>query len=111
TARRRGEASSWRRWLRQHRQAAALGWRRLTERPFGNGLTIAVLAVAFTLPAAAALMLKQAEQLGGSLRESREIALFLTPNLGEDEAEAWAERLRDDHAVAAVDLRDPEQGL
>lgn len=111
TARRRGNAPSWRRWLRQHRQAAALGWQRLVERPLGNGLTIAVLAVAFTLPAAAALILKQAEQLGGSLRESREIALFLAPGLDAGQAASWAEKLRNDHAVATVELRDPEQGL
>ena len=111
TAQRKATGSSLRRWLRQHRQAAALGWQRLVERPFGNGLTIAVLAVAFALPAAVALVLKQAEQLGGSLSESREIALFLAPSLGAGDAERWATRLRDDHAVATVAVRDPEQGL
>jgi cell division transport system permease protein len=69
------------------------------------------MAVAVVLPLCLGLLLGELQRFSGSLRESREIAVFLTTDSGPQQAAAWARQWREDPAVAAIDLRSPEDGL
>lgn len=88
---------------------SALG--RLLARPFGSLLTLSVLALAIALPLCLAAFVKEAGRFAGAFNDSRDISVFLRPELDAAAARAFAERHRGDARVAALELRSPEQGL
>jgi len=108
---RRGVAETLRTWLALHLHGLVSSLGRLMARPWATLLTVGVMAVALALPLALWLGLQNLSQFSGGLRESREIGLFLRPDIGLAAAEALAARLRQRPDVASVGLRTPEQGL
>jgi len=98
-------------WRRAHADALADCVRRLLSRPWGSLLTIAVLALAIALPLCLGGLVKEAERFSGSLRDSRDMAVFLDPAGDADAAERLAESLRADPRIHEVQLRSPEEGL
>jgi cell division transport system permease protein len=74
-------------------------------------LTIGVMAVALALPLGLGLALDNLRHFAGSVEQSREIDVFLKPEIELARAQALAAELRGRGDVAKVEVRTPEQGL
>ncbi len=101
----------WVAWRESHRRALATSLRRLAGRPWATALTVTVMAVALALPLCLGLVLAELQRFSGSLRESRELAVFLLPGGDAEAAAAFARSLDADGDVAEVVLRSPDEGL
>jgi cell division transport system permease protein len=98
-------------WWDHHLHSAVSSLGRMVRKPWSTLLTVGVMAVALALPLGLALVLENAARLGGKIEQSREIGLFLKPDIVVPQAQALAERLSARSDVADVVLRTPEQGL
>ncbi|KAA2284651.1 permease-like cell division protein FtsX [Arenimonas fontis] len=98
-------------WREQHLYALVSSLGRLLRRPFATLLTVGVMAVAIALPLGLGLAMANIERFSGSVTESREIGVFLRPDVDLARAEALAEELRARPDVAGVTVRTPEEGL
>jgi cell division transport system permease protein len=98
-------------WREAHLYSLLSSLGRLVERPFASLSTAAVMGLALALPFALYLAVKNLEQLGGSLGEVGEIALFLDREAGMAGGEALAGRLAQRPDVARTTLRSPADGL
>lgn len=98
-------------WREQHRHSLSSSLRRLAARPLATALTLAVLALALTLPLLFWLLLDNARALGGTIDNARAISAFLKTDVGMDAAQALAGKLRERTDVASVEVKSPEQGL
>jgi len=106
-----GPIEALRGWLVLHVYGLISSLGRIAARPWATLLTVGVMAVALALPLALWLGLQNLEQFSGSVRESREIGLFLKPDVIMADAERLADALRARDDVAGVAVRSPEQGL
>ncbi len=98
-------------WRESHLRGLASSLGRIAQRPWATLLTVGVMAIALALPLGLWLALKNIERFSGTVRESREIGLFLKPEVKPERARELADALRERGDVAAVTLRTPEQGL
>jgi len=98
-------------WGDHHLYSFVSSLGRVFRRPWATALTIGVMAVALALPLGLWLVLDNVSRLSGSVQQSREISVFLQPEIGVPEAQALAATLGGRDDVAAVELRTPEQGL
>lgn len=113
TAKRRGPSLLERlvAWRDLHLFSFVSSFGRIAQRPFSTAMTVGVIAIALALPLCFSVLLVNVEQLSGSFRESREISLFLKPELAAAEVKKIAAQVQSDPRVAAVEIRTPEQGL
>ncbi|MCY7313899.1 MAG: permease-like cell division protein FtsX [Pseudoxanthomonas sp.] len=98
-------------WLDQHLYSVVASLGRALRRPWATLLTIGVMAVALALPLGLALALGNLQHFAGSVEQSREIDLFLKPDIELARAQVIAAELRSRADVAAVVVRTPEEGL
>lgn len=98
-------------WLDHHLYSLVASLGRLLRKPWAALLTIGVMAVALALPLGLWAALNNVERFAGDVQRSRQISLFLKPEVKLERARALAEELRARPQVGAVDLRTPEQGL
>ncbi|GAA5001022.1 ABC transporter permease [Pseudoluteimonas lycopersici] len=98
-------------WLNHHVYSFVSSLGRAVRRPWATLLTIGVMAVALALPLGLWAVLDNISRFGGELQQSREIAVFLKPELGLDRAQALATNLRGRSDVATVKVKTPEEGL
>ncbi|MBP6749245.1 MAG: permease-like cell division protein FtsX [Xanthomonadaceae bacterium] len=98
-------------WWEHHLQSLVSSLGRMLRRPWATLLTVGVMAVALALPLGLWLVLQNAARLSGTIERSREIGVFLKPEVAAPQAQALAERLRGRDDVATLELRTPEQGL
>lgn len=84
---------------------------RIVGRPWATLLTVGVMAIALALPLGLWLALGNIERFSGSVRESREIGVFLQPTVDAARAQAIAGELGAREDVVGVRLRTPEEGL
>ena len=98
-------------WREQHAYSLVSSLGRFFQRPFSTLLTVGVMAVAMALPLGLAVALANVERLSGSVRESREIGVFLKTEVDARAAERLATELRERKDVASVTLKSPEQGM
>ncbi|MGB0132219.1 permease-like cell division protein FtsX [Dokdonella sp.] len=108
---RRSISSRWRTWTEQHRQGFRSSLGRLRARPWATALTGLVMGVALSLPLLLHVLLDNARDLSGGLREAREFTVFLDPAETIDSARKMAEELGLREDVLAVVNRSPDQGL
>jgi len=106
-----GAGKRFRAWREQHAYSLVSSLGRFFHRPFATLLTVGVMAVAMALPIGLGLALGNVERLSGSVRESREIGVFLNAEVGAEQAGRLADELRRRPDVAALTLKTPEQGL
>lgn len=84
---------------------------RMGQRPWATLLTVSVMALAVALPMGLWLVLQNVEQFSGSVSQSRDISVFLRPQIDGKRAQQLAEELSQRAPVASVTLRSPDQGL
>ena len=101
------------RWWRAHRWALAQSLLRLREHPLGTLLTVAVMGLALALPLSFYLVLLNLDRFGQALGEGQAVSVFLRSGDAQAQAhaQALAQTLRAEQAVAAVTLKSPRQGL
>lgn len=98
-------------WRQQHAYSLVSSLGRFFRRPVATAATVGVMAVAIALPVGLGLALANIERFSGSVRESREIDVFLTTEINAERAQQLAEELRRRPDVTAVTIKTPEQGL
>ena len=98
-------------WLDQHLYSFVASLGRVLRRPWATLLTIGVMGVALALPLGLGLALDNLRHFAGSVEQSREIDVFLKPEIEVARAQALAAELRGRGDVAKVEVRTPEQGL
>lgn len=103
--------SSFATWLDHHGYSLVASIGRMARRPWSTLLTIGVMAVALALPLGLWATLSNVERFAGDVQQAREVSLFLKTDVGLPRARALADELRARTDVAAVELRDPDQGL
>ena len=100
-----------RNWVGLHLYSLVSSLGRMAQRPIATILTIGVMAIAIVLPLALWMTLANVQRFSGSVAASREISVFLKPEVDVRRANAIADTLRRRGDVAAVTVRTPEQGL
>ena len=98
-------------WLDHHGYSIVASLGRLLRKPWATLLTVGVMAVALALPLGLWLVLGNMARLGGEVRESRDIAVFLKMDVDAAQAEAVAASLRARSDVAKVERVTPDQAL
>ena len=98
-------------WLDHHGYSIVASLGRLLRKPWATLLTVGVMAVALALPLGLWLVLGNMARLGGEVRESRDIAVFLKMDVDAAQAEAIAASLRARSDVAKVERVTPDQAL
>ena len=98
-------------WREQHLYGLFSSLGRLAARPWATLLTVLVMALALALPLLLYLVLANARQLHGDLRDAGAVTVFAKPHLDAAAVDALAQRLRARADIAAVVVRTPEQGL
>ena len=106
-----GLRKRFRAWREQHAYSLVSSLGRFFQRPFSSLLTVGVMAVAMALPLGLALTLANIDRLSGSVRESREIGVFLNAEVDAAQAERLAGELRQRADVAGLTIKSPAQGL
>ena len=106
-----GPLARMRNWFNLHLYSLFSSLGRMAQRPIATILTIGVMAIAIVLPLALWMTLANVQRFSGSVAVSREISVFLKPEIDLRRANAIADTLRRRGDVAAVTLRTPEQGL
>ena len=106
-----GPIARMRNWFNLHLYSLFSSLGRMAQRPIATLLTIGVMAIAIVLPLALWMTLANVQRFSGSVAVSREISVFLKPEIDLRRATAIADTLRRRGDVAAVTLRTPEQGL
>lgn len=98
-------------WLDQHLYSFVSSLGRVLRRPWATLLTIGVMAVALALPLGLWVALGNLQHFAGNVEQSREIDVFLKPDIAAERATALAAELRGRADVAQVELRTPEEGM
>ena len=98
-------------WLDHHGYSIVASLGRLLRKPWATLLTVGVMAVALALPLGLWVVLDNMARLGGEVRESRDIAVFLKQDIDVARAEAIAGALRARGDIARVELVTPAQAL
>ena len=98
-------------WFDHHLQSLVASLGRMLRRPWATLLTVGVMAVALALPLGLWLVLENVARLGGTVEQSREVAVFLKQGIDPARVDGIATTLRARADVASVTLRTPEQGL
>ncbi len=104
-------AAGVRAWSRRHAFSFLSSLGALTRQPIASAMTLIVLAVALTLPAALHVTLDNVRAISQSWERLDTLSVFLTPAVDENEARRLGARLTVWDDIAAVDPISPEQGL
>src|SRR5690606_36276836 len=88
-------------WFSHHLHAFAMALKRLGSAPLGSLLSIAVIGIAFSLPAGIYVFLENLQALYGQFSGAPEFSLFLELNANEDEVAEIEALLKQDPQVAS----------
>ncbi len=106
-----GPIARTRSWFNLHLYSLVSSLGRMAQRPLATLLTVGVMAIAIVLPLALWMTLANVQRFSGNVAASREISVFLKPEVDVPRANAIADTLRRRGDVASVTVRTPEQGL
>ncbi len=99
------------RWLHYHRFAFAAAVKRLRTSPWASLLTMIVLGVALSLPAALKVINDNTTRLGGGLDNKAQLSLFLKPEVSDNQGRRMAEQLAGRSDVRSSQFIDKQQAL
>ena len=108
---RRTHASPMGAWAGHHGFSLIASLGRIASKPFAALLTISVMALALALPLGLWQVLSNVERFSGNVQASREISVFLKPEIDVARAGELADTLRGRGDVANATLKTPQQGL
>ncbi|WP_261857646.1 permease-like cell division protein FtsX [Photobacterium sanguinicancri] len=94
-----------------HKQQAVAALQDLFKRPLGNVLTLAVLALALTLPATFYLLAKNVALVGQAWESSTQLTLYIEEGIAEPTANRLAGELRGWSEIESVEYISPDEGL
>ncbi|GLP97821.1 permease-like cell division protein FtsX [Paraferrimonas sedimenticola] len=98
-------------WMVRHLQNATATLGEIWRSPIAAGMTIAVLAVSLSLPAALQVMVKNAEKITASWQQAAEISLFLHDSADERAVKNLLTRVQSYSEVEQVEYIDKSQAL
>ena len=98
-------------WLDHHGFSIVASLGRMLRKPWATLLTVGVMAVALALPLGLWVVMQNVARLGGEVQSSRDVAVFLKPEVDAAAAQAIADTLRARGDVAKVELIAPDQAL
>ncbi len=98
-------------WFDHHLYSFVASLGRVARKPWSTMLTVGVMAVALALPLGLWLVLANVARFSGDVEQSRQISVFLKPQIDVARAQALAATLRGRGDIGQVQLRTPEQGL
>ena len=105
------QASRFGAWLDHHGFSIVASLGRMLRKPWATLLTVGVMAVALALPLGLWVVIQNLQRLGGEVQSSRDVAVFLKPEIDATRAHTIAASLRARGDVAKVELIAPEQAL
>jgi cell division transport system permease protein len=82
-------------WFAQHGNALRNAWRRLIAAPLNTLLSLLVIGIGLTLPAAGYILLDNLRIIGQGLSGSQQISVFLTLDAGRKDVAELESRLKD----------------
>ncbi len=103
--------SAARAWRRSHVSGALFGLTRLLRDPFGQLLTLGVVAVALLLPALGLLALERVNAAASAWRPSGDLTVFLAAGEPIERAVEVADSLNGRPEVIATEVRSPDDAL
>ncbi len=106
-----GVGGALRAWREQHLHGLVSSAGRAASRPLATLLTVGVMAIAIALPLGLLLAMANLERFSGSVREAREVSVYLRHEVDLARATALAGEVAAWPGVAAVDVRSPDEGL
>jgi cell division transport system permease protein len=98
-------------WLLRHAQMSLSSLGRLTRNPISTAMTAAVIGIALALPGGLHLLVDNVRQLSGSWDGSASISLFLSAEVGDQQAEAVRKKVALRADIAETRLIDRDQAL
>jgi len=98
-------------WLDHHGYSIVASLGRLVRKPWATLLTIGVMALALALPLGLWVVLDNVARLGGEVRQSRDVDVFLRQDVDATRAGAIADELRGRSDIAKVELVTPDEAL
>ena len=98
-------------WLRAHADGLRAGLRRLLRDPFGQLLTLGVIAVALVLPALGFLALDQIDRAAVAWRPSGDLTVFLAAGEPVERAIELADALQGRAEVAQAEVKSADDAL
>ena len=98
-------------WLSHHSQAFTLALRRLAKTPFGSLLSIAVIGIAFSLPAGIYVLLENLETLAGQFPAEPQLSLFLRRDAKANEITEIEWRLKQHQQIASYQFVSRDKAL
>ncbi|KRG40892.1 cell division protein FtsX [Stenotrophomonas pictorum JCM 9942] len=98
-------------WISHHLHSVVFSLGRALRKPWATLLTVAVMALALALPLGLSIALDNLKHFSGSVQQSRDINLFLKPDLDAAATQAVVQSLRGRADVAQVVVRSPDEGL
>jgi cell division transport system permease protein len=98
-------------WFDHHLYSFVASLGRALRKPWSTLLTVGVMAMALALPLGLWLVLTNVERFTSDVQQSRQVNLFLKPEVGLERARALTEQLRGRGDVADVEWKTPDQGL
>lgn len=98
-------------WFDHHVYSLVASAGRMLRKPWATLLTVGVMAVALALPLGLWVALQNVQRFTGEVQQSRQVSMFLKPEVGDARAAALAAQLRARGDIAGVEHRTPTQGL
>jgi len=111
TVNRNQKDSIWSSWITMHKAAFNNALQRLSLAPITAFLTILVVGVSLSLPAAFQILVKNLESGQQSVDEQSRISLYLTKNASSDDIENLLAEIKTNNTVQETVLISSEQGL
>jgi len=99
------------RWFQLHVRNCADTMRGLVESPVATALTVAVIGIALALPGSLNIVIQNGRSLAGNWESARDFSVYLLPGSELSKAEALAQDLESDGAIASVTLISADSAL
>lgn len=96
-------------WRDNHRLVALQSIQRLIANPISSSMTLLVLAIAITLPAALNIAIGNFAQLSGQAGESVQMSIYLQADVATERGQLLARQIADWQGVANTEYVSPQQ--